>query len=443
MPRSWRCWRGRPDVLSPLRGRDDDYDDLLERIGDRRLVLIGEASHGTHEFYAERARITKRLILEKGFGAVAVEADWPDAYRVNRYVRLESRDASADEALSGFERFPTWMWRNRDVVAFVDWLREINAGRAAEARVGFYGLDLYSLYTSIAAVVAYLDRVDPEAARRARDRYACFDHFDRDSRSYGLAAHAGAIDPCEAQVVAQLRDLRERASEYVGRDGFGAGDEYFYAEQNARLAANAEEYYRTMYSGRVSSWNLRDAHMADTLDALLAHLRRPDRLAKIVVWEHNSHVGDATATQMGRQGEFNVGQLARERHGSDTFLIGFSGYAGTVTAASNWDEPAQRMTVRPALPESYEALFHRMNEPRFVLTIDEDAERMLRGERLVRAIGVIYRPETERWSHYFHSAIAKQFDAIVHIDETTALEPLEPGPGWTSAEPAETYPFAV
>ncbi|HEX7443726.1 MAG TPA: erythromycin esterase family protein, partial [Acidimicrobiales bacterium] len=290
-----------------ITGAPDDYDRLLDLVGDRRLVLIGEASHGTHEFYRERARITRRLIDDLGFTAVAVEADWPDAYRVNRYVMGMSADAGADEALEGFLRFPTWMWRNRDVLGFVQWLRARNDAQshpAAKAR--FYGLDLYSLRASIEAVVAYLDQVDPSEAERARRRYACFDHVGVDGQAYGYAlAHLDAT-PCENQVVTQLVELQRRAEGYLRRDGWVADDEQFYAEQNALLVRDAEEYYHQMYRAEVSSWNLRDEHMAGTLDALIEHLDRQSGRTKVVVWEHNSHVGDARATAMGARGEFNV-----------------------------------------------------------------------------------------------------------------------------------------
>jgi erythromycin esterase-like protein len=300
------------DAAHGLAGVARDYDPLLEWIGDARFVLLGEASHGTHEFYAQRAQITKRLIVEKGFTAVAVEADWPDAYRVNRYVRGASSDADGEEALSGFKRFPTWMWRNADVLDFVGWLREHNdALDPGATKVGFYGPDLYSLHASIAAVLAYLHKVDPDAAKRARYRYSCFDHFGEDTQAYGYATTFGLAESCEEEVLGQLIELQQRAAAYAGRDGRVAENEFFFAEQNARLVKNAEEYYRSMFRGRVESWNRRDAHMAETLEALAAHLESRGREAKIVVWEHNSHLGDARATEIGEAGEFNVGQLVR------------------------------------------------------------------------------------------------------------------------------------
>jgi len=407
-------------------------------------VLLGEASHGTHEFYRERAEITKRLILEKGFTAVAVEADWPDAYRVNRYVRGQSEDADADAALGGFRRFPVWMWRNRVVLDFVEWLREHNLSREGGGRqAGFYGLDLYSLHTSIEAVLSYLDRVDPEAARRARSRYSCFEHFGENTQAYGYAASFGMTESCEQEVLGQLSELSGRASEYASRDGHLAEDEFFFAEQNARLVKNAEEYYRSMFRGRAESWNKRDTHMAETLDALVGHLGRTRGPAKVVVWEHNSHLGDARATEMGEGGELNVGQLVRERYGRDAVLVGFTTHRGTVTAASDWDEPAERKRVRPALEGSYEALFHEVGHDRFMLDLRAEgrARELLRRPRLERAIGVIYRPETERLSHYFQARLAEQFDAVLHFEETRAVEPLERHAGWERGEePPETYP---
>jgi erythromycin esterase-like protein len=434
------------EFASPLTGAKEDYDPLLEMVGDARFVLLGEASHGTSEFYRERAQITKRLITEKGFRAVAVEADWPDAYRVNRYVRGASADASANDALGDFKRFPTWMWRNTDVLDFVGWLRDHNDALSDQARkVGFYGLDLYSLFTSIEAVLAYLDKVDPEAARRARYRYSCFEDFGEDSQSYGYAASFGLSEPCENEVVSQLEELRRRAAEYARRAGWVAADEFFYAEQNARLVKNAEQYYRSMFRGHTLSWNLRDRHMAETLDALASYLDQQGSRAKVVVWEHNSHLGDARATESGESGQLNVGQLVRERYGREAALVGFTTYTGTVTAASDWDGPAERKLVRPALPQSYELLFHLTPPPRFLL-VTRDNEKLaaaLRAERLERAIGVIYRPQSERLSHYFRARLSDQFDAVMHFDDTRAVEPLERTARWETGELPETYPFAL
>ena len=429
-----------------LTGASQDYDPLIDLVGDARFVLIGEASHGTHDFYHERAQITERLIKEKGFTAVAVEADWPDAYRVNRFVRGMSGDVYAIEALEDFRRFPTWMWRNTDVVEFIEWLRAYNDELPPTAtKSGFYGLDLYSLRASMEAVLSYLEKVDPDTAKQARIRYGCFDHFGEDTQVYGFVTGTGIAKSCEEEVISQLVELRRRAMEYAQRDGRVAEDEFFYAEQNARLVKNAEAYYRSMFLEKVSSWNLRDRHMAETLDALVAHLDQQSGKAKVVVWAHNSHVGDARATEMGQRGELNIGQLTRERYGRAAVLVGFTTNHGTVTAASDWGAPAERKFVRQALTGSYEALFHAARIDRFLLTWREldILAAGLCSPRLERAIGVIYRPETERLSHYFNARLGEQFDAVIHFDETRAVEPLERTAEWEAGEVPETFPFAV
>ncbi|GAB3229198.1 erythromycin esterase family protein [Glycomyces halotolerans] len=417
----------------------------LELVGDARFVLLGEASHGSEEFYSSRERLTRRLIESKGFCAVAVEADWPDAYRVNRYVRGQGDDGTAEEALRGFQRFPTWMWRNIKVVEFAEWLRARND--AAEAPAGFYGLDLYSLHRSIDEVIAYLDRIDPDAAERARRRYSCLDHRGRDDgQAYGYAAAFGAGVSCEDEVLEQLLDLQRHGLEAARRDGLLAEDDRFYAERNAHTVQAAEEYYRTMFGDSVDSWNLRDTHMADTLDALAAHLgEQRGEPAKIVVWAHNSHLGDARATDAGERGEINLGQLVRERHPRASRSVGFTTYTGTVTAAEDWGGSALRRRVRPGLAGSVEELFHQVGRKEFMLRFDEAprAAEALRRPRLERAIGVIYRPETERYSHYFNVDLAEQFDAVIHIDETGALEPLDRTERWDRGEAPETYPFTV
>ena len=429
----------------PLRGDPDQYDALLEGIGDARIVLLGEATHGTHEFYRERAFITRRLIAEKGFDAVAVEADWPDAYRVNRYARGASTDEDAVQSLAGFGRFPTWMWRNADVLDFVGWLRTRNEALPAERRAGFYGLDLYSLRASMQAVLAYLDKVDPVAAQQARLRYGCFDRFGEELQEYGYAATVGLHPSCEREVITELTALQRQRAEYASRDGRVAPDDFFYAEQNARLVKNAEEYYRSMFQGRVESWNLRDRHMADTLEELLRFLQRQRPGARIVVWAHNSHIGDARATEMGPGGELNLGQLVRERHGANAVLVGFTTFTGTVTAASEWDGPAHRMHVRPALAGSHEKLLHEAGHQRLLLPlrVDADLAGALAAPRLERAIGVLYLPHSERRSHYFHARLADQFDYLLHFDQTRAVEPLERTPLWEAGEIAETYPTGL
>jgi erythromycin esterase-like protein len=424
----------------PLTFSPDDYNPLLEWIGDRGLVLIGEASHGTHDFYRERALITRRLIEEKGFNAVAIEGDWPDASRVHRFVRGVGEDDNARDALGDFLRFPAWMWRNLDVLAFVDWLYRFNQNFALPERVGFYGLDLYSLHASIRAVLNYLEKVDPEGAQRARYRYACFDHFAEDTQAYGYAASFGLTKDCEDEVVAQLIEMRRRSADLASRDGRVGPDDYLFAEQNARLVLNAERYYRAMFDGRAESWNVRDEHMADTL----MWLRQTRPTTKIVVWAHNSHLGNAHATEMSARGERNVGQLMRDRLDDAVFLTGFTTYSGEVTAASQWEAPAERKIVRPALEGSYEALFHQTGIPAFLLSLrDRRAIQALDKPLLERAIGVIYRPETERLSHYFQSRMPGQFDAVIHIDRTMALIPFERSGVWEKGEVPETYPFAV
>jgi erythromycin esterase-like protein len=427
------------EAVHALAGTAADYDALVEGATKARFALLGEASHGTHEFYRERAEITKRLIAEGGYTAVMVEGDWPDAYRVNRFVRGESDDTSPEEALGDFRRFPSWMWRNTDVVDFLVWLREWNDALPQGApQTGFYGLDLYSLYTSMEAVVAYLEQVDPDGAQRARQRYACFDHMNRDAQVYAYETAFGGKEPCEQQAVAQLVELRTTAAE-LARDGAVPEDRHFYAEQNARLVMNAEEYYRAVFRGSAESWNLRDLHMAETLEELVAHLERTTgRPTRAAVWAHNSHVGDARATEAGQRGQLDIGQVVRERHAGETLLTGFTTYAGTVTAASDWGAPAERKRVRRALRGSWEDSFHQLGLPRFVL---DPAE--LEGTALERAIGVIYKPATERMSHYFQAALAGQFDTVIHIDETRAVEPLERTSEWIEGELPDTYPWAV
>ena len=421
----------------------DPYHRLMQLVGSADVVLIGEASHGTHEFYHERAALTKRLIAEHGFSAVALEADWPDALRVNRFVRNEGADADAVDSLAGFKRFPTWMWRNADVLDFAGWLREYNTNLAIERQAGIYGLDLYSLQASMEAVVAYLDRVDPAAARRAREGYACFETVG-DPSEYGYAVGWGLHASCREDVMRTLLELRTHAGDYLQLDGRTASDEYFYALQNARVAHDAEAYYRTMIEPGVSSWNLRDRHMFDTLLQLREHLTRNRTSAKIVVWAHNSHVGDAAATDMARRGEFNIGSLLRSESALHCRRIGFTTYTGTVSAAADWGSPVERKNIRPALAGSYEELFHRVGVPRFLLYFDEhDVREACRGPLMERAIGVIYRPETERKSHYFAARLTPQFDAVMHIDRTRAVEPLERTQTWDKGEVAETYPTGV
>jgi protein-L-isoaspartate(D-aspartate) O-methyltransferase len=407
---------------------------LMERIGGCRVVLLGEATHGTSEFYRMRARITRELIEKKGFNLVAVEADWPDAAQIDRYVR--HRPGSGNRETT-FSRFPTWMWRNREVADFVEWLREHNAGRAPEDRVSFHGLDLYSLYGSIGSVLKYLQDVDPEAAQVARLRYGCLSPWEQDPALYGRAALLRRFAICEAGVVSTLVDLLKKRLEYEEKDG----ERFLDALQNARVIANAERYYRVMYYGSAESWNLRDQHMFDTLESLLAF--RGDS-SKAVVWEHNSHIGNAAATEMSARGELNIGQLVREEHGDDAYLLGFGTDHGTVAAATDWDGEMEIKRVRPSHPESYERLCHDSGIPAFLLPLREPLWPEVREElappRLERAIGVIYRPDTELMSHYFQAVLPWQFDEYCWIDETRAVTPL--GPEAHTGMP-ETYPFGL
>ena len=412
-------------------------DGLIERMGNARVVLLGEATHGTSEFYQLRALITRRLI-ERGFDFVAVEADWPDAARIDDYVLGGPPRSSL--AFTPFARFPSWMWRNAEVHAFVEWLRGHNTIEPSSGRrVGFHGLDLYSMFTSIEAVLAYLQRVDPPAARLARGRYGGLMAWHDDPAAYGRAVLLGQGDSAETEVVAMLGELLAKRLEYSQRDG----SRFFDAAQNARVVKNAERYYRAMYHGSVGSWNLRDTHMFETLQALLAFYGPRSRG---VVWEHNSHVGNATATELGARGELNVGQLCRTTFHDGAYIVGFGTDHGTVAAANDWDEPVQRMRVRPALPGSYEALFHATGVPAFSLHLRAPRRAAVRDElspeRLERAIGVIYRPQTERLSHYFSASLPHQFDELIWLDETRAITPL-PAPAVRQPELPETYPFGL
>jgi protein-L-isoaspartate(D-aspartate) O-methyltransferase len=401
---------------------DASVDSLIERIGDAHVVLLGEATHGTSEFYRMRTRITQELIRRRGFRAVAVEADWPDASVIDRYVRGKE---ARPRTWIPFMRFPTWMWRNREVGDLVEWMRDHNAQvHEPELKVSFSGLDFYSLFTSAYEVVRYLDRVDPIAAQAARERYGQLTPWQDDPAAYGRAALVGRMKDCESEVVAMLRDLLAKRIDYSSEDG----DEFFDAAQNARVVAGAERYYRIMYYGGAASWNLRDQHMFDTLRLILMH-RGPD--AKIIVWEHNSHIGDASATEMSARNEHNVGQLCRAAFGDDMFNVGFGTDHGTVAAAHDWDGPMEQMVVRPSREDSYERLCHDSEVPAFMLHLREPRRQEIRDElfapRLERAIGVVYRPMTELQSHYFQAVLPAQFDEYVWFDETRAVTALPIG----------------
>jgi erythromycin esterase-like protein len=429
----------------PLEGGAKEFDSLLDLIGDARLVLIGEATHGTHEFYRLRSEITKRLIREKKFLAVAVEADWPDAYRVNRYVRGLKGDFDAVESMADFKRFPAWMWRNADVLDFIGWLRTHNVGFSdPNARVGFYGLDLYSLHASMNAVIRYLEKKDPDAALRAKFRYSCFDHFGTDPKNYGYAVQSGLADLCGDEAIKTLLDVHRHVWNGVARNEDETENGFLSLEHNTSIVKNAEAYYRGMFGGSMDAWNQRDQHMAETLEALMSHLEARRQSPKIVVWAHNSHVGDARATSMRDAFQINLGQIAREKRGVGTFLLGFTTYHGTVTAASDWGGDAERKTVRQAMDGSYEKLFHHVRLPRFLLPLRGNAALAESFQDYwERAIGVIYLPRTEFYSHYLKARLADQFDAVIHVDETRAVEPLERTQSWERGEYAETFPSGL
>lgn len=417
----------------PLPDIDDAaFGAAFDRYADARIVLIGEASHGSSEFYRARAAITRRLIEHHGFNIVAAEADWPDAAAIDRYVRHRPPARGA----APFVRFPSWMWRNAEVAVFVDWLREWNGAHVPPARVEFRGLDVYSLGSSIQGVLDYLDATDPAAAAEARRRYGCLTPWQSDPVDYGRALMQGQAS-CEDAVVAQLQALLAQRLETAGSDG----EALFDAAQNARVVRAAERYYRLMFRGSTESWNLRDRHMFDTLQSVLAH-RGED--AKAVVWAHNSHLGDARATEMGWGGQFNLGELCRTAYGEDLVSIGQGTDRGVVAAADDWDGPMQLKTVRPCHEDSWERLFLEQAPP--VSLTDwrgaarGDLRQALAGTRLQRAIGVIYRPRYERLSHYFDAVLAEQYDAWLWFAETTAVTPLA---ARAARGPAETWPFGL
>ena len=425
--------RGAAEPLPPPE-QYEAFASRFDQFGEAGLVLLGESTHGTSEFYRARSVITRRLIEKHGFTLVAVEADWPDAARIDAYAR---HHAARPKRGDSFQRFPTWMWRNREVLAFADWLRSHNEGRDSARQASFHGLDVYSLGESIEAVVTYLERVDPEAAAEARRRYGCLSPWQDEPSHYGKAVLYGGRDPCEGRVVEQLREMLNRRLTYIEADG----EAWFDAAQNARIVRAAERYYRIMYRSSTESWNLRDRHMFETLQALLAHRGFG---SKAVVWAHNSHIGNAAATAMGWQGQFNIGQLCRLAYGDGAVLIGFGTDTGTVAAASDWGSDMEVKTVRPARPDSYEHLFRRAGIERSLVEWRSPERRglaeLLGRPMLERAIGVVYRPESELLSHYFEAVLAEQFDAFVWFERTTAVTPL--GHERPHGAP-ETYPFGL
>lgn len=412
----------------------DEFGAIFDRFGDATVILLGEATHGTSEFYRARGAITRRLIEKHGFTVIAVEADWPDAARIDAYVRHHAKRPHRGES---FVRFPTWMWRNNEVLEFADWLRGYNEGKSAERQASFHGLDVYSLSESMHAVISYLDRVDAHASERARYRYGCLSPWQEDPAKYGQAVVHGGLDPCEANVVEQLKEMLAKRLEWIDQDG----ETWFDAAQNARIVRAAERYYRIMYQGSNESWNLRDRHMFDTLQAIIAQRGVG---TKAVVWAHNSHVGNAAATGMGWRGQFNIGELARIAYGEDAVLVGFGTDTGTVAAASDWGADMEIKSVRPARVDSYEHVFRRTGMTRS-LTEWRGPDRsqlreMLREPRLERAIGVVYRPDTELYSHYFEAVLSEQFDCWIWFEQTHAVTPL--GHERPHGAP-ETYPFGL
>ncbi len=425
------------NVSIPVEGAQD-YDSLLKLIGDSSFVLLGAATHGTLEFHSARADITMRLIREKNFAAVAVEADWPDAYRINRYVRGMGLDRFASDSLDDFTQFPAWMWKNEATLDFIGELHEHNSLLPDKSKVGFYGLDLYSFYSSADATIRFLAETDPEAAERARSRFSCFEQFNHGSESNGIEAAMDIEESLRDKAAARLSELRREGMERIRKEGLTARGELFFARQNALLAETAEEHYRMMFSGRTSMWNSRDRHMADTLDALAGHIALV-RPPKVVAWAHNSHIGDARATDFSDWGRVNLGQLARERHGTDAALVGFTTYHGTVSAASDWGAAVERKKIQPASPGSCEDLFHRTGTRSFLLPLRNPPQSMqaLHDRRPERAIGAVYQPRSERSNHNIYADLQNQFDAIIHFDHTKAVKPLEYNPVWEAGEVTE------
>jgi erythromycin esterase-like protein len=427
-----------------LEGHKKDYETIINYINNAKLVLIGESTHGTNEFYKIRTEITRELIKNKGVRAIAIEGDWPDTYRINRYIKGDTTIKSPLDSLKGFKRFPTWMWRNKITLEFIEWLYEYNKKQTISDKIGFYGLDIYSLHTSIEIVVQYLEKADPDAANRVKDRYSCFDNVKDELPNYGLFCNLGIIESCEEKVIEQLKDLNKNSDIYLNENKL-TDEEMFNLQQNALTVKNAEDYYRSMFSTR-SSWNIRDIHMFITLENIYKHLTKYNRNIKIVVWAHNSHIGDARATEMGMEkSELNLGQLVRQKYNDKAFLLGFLTDSGYVTAASNWDEIAERKIIRPSIPGSYEYYFHNIEPTNYFINLHNQGSlsSFIPNELLERAIGVIYRPKTERVSHYFYANLLKQFDALIYLDKTSALEPLETTAIWHKGEVDETFPTGL
>lgn len=431
-------------AAQPFEESMDSFDPIIKACANKEIVMIGAATHGTKEFYRLRADLTRRIIEEHHFDTLAVEADWPDAYTVNRYVLDQSDDINANEALGDFERFPVWLWRNREVERFVEWLKAYNIERSVP--VCFYGLDLYSMNTSIHSIISYLNGMDPLAARRARQRYACLDHFMDRPQAYAYATEFGLIESCEKHIVSQLEELRRKAWAYMRDNDPAVEDDYFSAVQNAQVVQNAEQYYRSLFRGRPDSWNVRERHMFTTLENLTRHReKRLGRKPRIIIWAHNSHVGNAAAGEMKKRGEFSLGQLARMTYDTRSLLIGFSTCRGKLVAASEWDTEAEIKKVAEPLHGSYEEIFHHVDHKQFFLDLRQEsaAIELLKESRLQRAIGVIYKPQSERYSHYIYTSLPEQFDFMIHIDQTTAVQPLETVMRVHHGEMDETFPTGI
>ncbi len=434
--------------VNPIKGASEDFDSVLSFIADASIVLMGEASHGTHEFYNARATMAKRLIVEKNFRTIAIEGDFPDVYRINRYINFQGDDTSARESLEDFKRFPLWMWRNEEMLSFIQWLRNYNKAQPSEERVSIYGLDLYSLYTSIKIVIDQLQKIDPQAAAVAEQRYNCFDVY-QDPQEYGYLASVFEEKSCRQEALAEYVEIVKKRVAQFKYDNLDTRQEKFYVQQNALLVKNAEQYYTSLFStDRAASWNMRDSHMMEVIRDVLKYNKGTGRSHKMIVWAHNSHVGDARATQMASRGELNVGQLAKEEFGAQAVAIGFTTYIGTVSAASAWDAPVERKKVRPALENSVEYFFHEIGAEAFVVIPSQHPELyqlFSENKYLERAIGVIYLPQTERHSHYFYAQLSKQFDIIIHYDTTHAVKPIDVSTHWESGEEdaPETFPFGV
>jgi erythromycin esterase-like protein len=433
-----------------LQGMPTDFDSVMAHVAEASLVLIGESTHGTQEFYRARIELSKRLIMEKGFQTIAIEGDFPDVYRINRYINWQGTDTSSKGALGDFDRFPTWMWRNEEMVSFIDWLRKHNQSLPINERIAMYGLDFYSIYKSIDLIITLLEKKDPKFAAEAKKRYACLDVY-QDPQQYGYMATLLNNTLCQEDVLKQYREIVKKDLDFFKGDQLSAAEEKFYLEQNALLVKDAEHYYKSLfYADSSMSWNIRDRHMMQVITSIEKHNKMLGKSHKMIIWAHNSHVGDARATEMAARGELNVGQLAKELYGAQAINIGFTTYTGTVSAASAWEGEVERKRVRPALDISLEAFFHSIRLEAFIIIPSKyPALYLLLDDHdyLERAIGVIYLPQTERRSHYFYAQIAKQFDVIIHYDTTHALIPLERSTRWQKGEEEEdapeTFPYGI